>query len=271
MDYQIENVTSIRSGINEFISQGRRNHPIRALFEVDVTDARQAIRAYRRDTGKPLSFTAYLGSIFAKALANNPGTQKYQLGKKKAVVFESVDLSIVVEKNVGGVTSPSNVVVRGTESKELYEIEEIIQGAKKVEDDNALGEKKNPGQKFAKLPSFLRRFLLWIIFTRKPHLRRKIFGTAVLSSVGMFGHASGYGIPFTPYTTALLVGGLGKKPRFVGGEIMNREIQHITFTIHHDMADGAPMARMVHEMIAMIGKCHGLEKYAPSRTGKNNK
>ncbi len=261
MNFKVENVSSVRRGINEYIAQAERNNPIRALFEVDVTDLRNAIRKYRRETGNNLSLTSYLGSVFAQALADNPGVQKYHYGKKKVVSFENVDLCIVIERKVEGKLSPSNYIVRNADTKGMEEIEREIREAKKADDDNAIGEKKNPGQKFARLPSIIRRILLALVFTRKPHLRRKIFGTAVLSSVGMFGHANGYGIPYTPYTMSLMVGGLGKKPRFVGHELKNREMLHLTLTINHDMVDGAPMSRFVHELIALIHNAHGLEKY----------
>lgn len=42
------------------------------LLEVDVTDARNAIREFRRNTGGSLSFTAWVISCVARAAAEHP-------------------------------------------------------------------------------------------------------------------------------------------------------------------------------------------------------
>ena len=76
---------------------GLEKHSVKALLEVDVTEARQKIRQYRH-TGMKISFTAWLIKAIADCVALHPPVAGFNLAKSnKVLVFNEVDISIVVE------------------------------------------------------------------------------------------------------------------------------------------------------------------------------
>ena len=75
-----------------------RQHTMRALIEVDVTAARQAIRDYRVRTGAPLSLTAFLIACLARAIDADRAMQAYRLGRRQLVLFADVDVTTMVER-----------------------------------------------------------------------------------------------------------------------------------------------------------------------------
>ena len=85
---------------------GRAKHHVKALLEVDATEARK-IRQHRQ-AGKKIAFTAWLIKTIADCAALHPPVCGLNRPKKNQVlVFNDVDVSIVVEKEVGGVRSPA--------------------------------------------------------------------------------------------------------------------------------------------------------------------
>ncbi|HEY6012791.1 MAG TPA: hypothetical protein VIU37_02245, partial [Candidatus Limnocylindrales bacterium] len=65
--FQVVPVPRAQRQIGDWLVQAARRHTMHALLEVDVTDARRAIRAARARTGEPLSFTAYVVACLARA------------------------------------------------------------------------------------------------------------------------------------------------------------------------------------------------------------
>jgi len=79
---------------------GLGKHHVKALLEVDVTDARRLIRQ-NRSAGNKISFFAWLLKVIADCVALHPpiaGINRVQ--SNKVLVFNEVDISIVVEKDV---------------------------------------------------------------------------------------------------------------------------------------------------------------------------
>jgi len=99
---------------------GLAKHHVKALLEVDVTEARRIIKQ-NRHTGKKISFTAWLIKMIADCVALHPPIAGINHAKRnKVLVFEEVDISIVVEKNVNGVRVPLPYLIRKVDQKTLY-------------------------------------------------------------------------------------------------------------------------------------------------------
>ena len=109
------------------------------------------------------------------------------------------------------------------------------------------------------MPRFVRlgffRLLKW-----NPHWFKRLSGTVIVTSVGMFGRGGGWGLGFLPlHTLGVLVGGISSKPAVHEGEIVIREFLNLTVSFDHDIVDGAPAARFVRSLADLVEGASALE------------
>lgn len=83
----------------------RHRSPMHGLFEVDVTLPRALLREQRETTGQAWSFTAFLITCLARAIAENPHVQGFRTGRR-VVVFREVDVATLVEGGTGQSRAP---------------------------------------------------------------------------------------------------------------------------------------------------------------------
>jgi thioredoxin reductase (NADPH) len=83
-----------------------------ALVEVDVTDARRAIREYRARTREPLSFTGFIVGCMGTAIAEHPGIEDIP--------------GVTVEGVVGDDALHGIVVVGGDGARRTIDIERLV-------------------------------------------------------------------------------------------------------------------------------------------------
>src|SRR5690242_18099987 len=76
----------------------RHQQLIHGLLEVDVTSARDMLRAHKVGTGESLSFTAFLAGCVARAVDDDRAVQAFHYGGKRLVLFDDVDISTRVER-----------------------------------------------------------------------------------------------------------------------------------------------------------------------------
>lgn len=251
----------------------RHRHIMHGLFEVDVTEARRAIRAYRARTGSPLSLTAFLIYCLARAVDADKAMQAYRLGPHRQVQFDAVDVGIMVEREVDGAKIPVGAVIRAANRKGLDQIQQEIRAAQEG-DLGDVAMHAQPGwlrpllarglTAWLALPAVLRR-AVWAWALRNPYRRKRIAGTVGLTSVGTFGRGIGWGIAPMNHTTTLVVGGLARKPGLVEGRIEAREFLCLTLTLDHDIIDGAPAARFVRRLTELIESGAGLQDCGEAR------
>ena len=92
------------------------------LIELDVTKAREHIRSYKEKRGETLSFTGWIVKCKGQALSEDKQVQAYTKGKNRFVIFDDVDVSIVVEREVGVQKLPLPCVVRKRVRYRFYRI-----------------------------------------------------------------------------------------------------------------------------------------------------
>ena len=243
---------------------GLAKHHVRALLEVDVTDARRLIKQSRH-SGSKISFTAWLIKSIADCVALHPPVAGVNDAKRnKVLVFEDVDISIVVEKDVNGSRVPLPYVIRKADKKPLCEIQEEIEAAKaqtvKGEGDYVLGEGKNAlGMRlFVRLPQWLRLILMRQFVLNHPQRVKDMMGTVMITTAGMVGHTRGWIMPFGMHTLCFAFGSLNEQAAVYKGEIQKREILHLTVLIDHDVIDGVPAARFVDDLVKKLQSGFGL-------------
>ena len=243
---------------------GLGKHHVKALLEVDITEARKKIKQ-NRQAGRKASVTSWLIKAIADCVALHPPISAINRPRgNKVVVFNDVDISIVVEKNVNGARVPLPYVIRKADQKTLYQIHDEIESAKSqtVEDEGnyVLGEKQSTmGMRlFTHVPQWLRLVLMRGFFLNNPQRSKNTMGTVMITTVGMVGHTRGWIIPFSMHPLCLAIGSLNEQPSVYKGEIQKREILHLTVLIDHDVIDGVPAARFVDDLVKKLELGFGL-------------
>ena len=244
---------------------GLAKHHVKALLEVDVTEARRLIKQSRQ-SGKKISFTAWLIKAIADCVALHPPIAGTNHAKSnKVLVFEDVDISIVVEKNVNGSRVPLPYVIRKADKKVLGQIQDEIEAAKSQtvgsEGNYVLSEERSTaGMKlFVRLPQWLRLSLMRVLILNNPQRAKSMMGTVMITTAGMVGHTRGWIVPFSMHPLCLALGSLNVQPAIFRGEIQKREILHMTVLIDHDVIDGVPAARFVDDLVKKLQSGFGLE------------
>jgi pyruvate/2-oxoglutarate dehydrogenase complex dihydrolipoamide acyltransferase (E2) component len=266
IQYEIKEFPSSRQATFDAGHVGLRKHHMKALIELDVTYARESIKNYRNQKKEKLSFTAWILKCISQAISENKSVHGIRKGKNKLVIFDDVDISIVVEKEIKGEKVPLPLVIRKVNEKTLTDIHYEIKSAKEQEviseKDYILGENqyKWAMKLYVSLPQFL-RLMIWKRFIlKKPFLMKKMSGTIVVTSVGMVGNVRGWVIPVSLLPMCFALGSIVKKPGVFKGQIEIREYLYMTILIDHDVIDGAPAARFVSRLTELIESGYGLNE-----------
>jgi len=214
------------------------------LAEVDVTDARQRLRAPDRPKR---SFTAFIIASLARAIAAHPEVQAYRDWRGRLVVFHDVDVVVVVEPQPGAAPVPH--VLRQADQKCVSAISEEIRLA-----HGAAGSPSSP--LLVRLAPYLpraARLLYFNLLKQNPHWFKQVMGTTVVSPIGMFASGGVWGLGRMPnHNLGLTVGGIACKPGVHNGQIAIREYLDLTIAFDHDVIDGAPMARFSRTLIELL-------------------
>jgi hypothetical protein len=233
---------------------GRQKHTIHGLVEFDITQAREKIRQYRERTGESLSFSTFFLACLGKAIDEDKQMQAYRSWRNQVVLFDDVDVNMLFEVEVGGEKIIRPHIMRGVNHKSMRELQGEIQA---FQNSHESSRESKFIEWFVRLPGFIRRFFLWALF-KNPKLIKDYYGTVLVSSVGMFGRGSGWGIPVPNHSLQLTLGGMGEKPGVFEHRIEVREYLSVTISFDHDVIDGAPAARFTQRLKRLVESGNGL-------------
>jgi hypothetical protein len=233
---------------------GLKKHTIHGLVEFDISRAREKIRQYRIQTGGQLSFSVFFLSCLGKAIDQDKQMHAYRNWHNQLVIFDEVDVNMLFEVEVDGNKTIRPYILRGVNHKGLREIQEEIEAFQKGHENS---RESKFIDSFVKLPGFIRRIFLWGLF-KNPKLIKDYYGTVLVSSVGMFGTGSGWGIPVPNHSLQLTLGAMGEKPGVVDHRVEIREYMSVTVSFDHDVIDGAPAARFIQRLKKLIESGSGL-------------
>jgi pyruvate/2-oxoglutarate dehydrogenase complex dihydrolipoamide acyltransferase (E2) component len=254
------------------LSKGRRvwinalalswpGHPIFGLLEVDVTVARRYITEHKEQTGETLSFAGFLTYCLARAVDEDKSIQAHRKGDKKLILFEDVNVGLMVEHKVGEKAALMGHVVLAANHKTFRQIHDEI---RRVQADPVPPGRGMAGwfRSLMLLPWPLSKLVIALLrlnSRRDPTIAVSMGGTVDITSVGMFGGGhSGWGLSPTFHPVGLVVGGISWKPAVVDGRIEPREILNLTVTFDHDIVDGGPATRFVKRLVELIESGYGL-------------
>ena len=240
---------------------GRPSDPqIYGDFEVDAEALLSFVETARDATGVHVTVTHLVGRAVAVALAGHPDLNT-RLDRGRFVPRDSVDVFFVVA--VEGGRDLSGVKVRHADRKSAVEIAgELSRRAAPIRSgsDAELGRGKQVLDA-TPLP-LLRlglRLVAWLTADKDVDLSRyglprQMFGSAMVSSVGMFGvqHAYGPLSPFYRIPLLALVSEVETKPVVVEGEIVARPRLTVTATIDHRYYDGSHAASLARAVRAYL-------------------
>jgi len=254
--FSVEPLAPFRQLVIDGMDLAARKHCIHGLVEVDVTKARDQLRLIKEKTGESLSFTGFIVYCCAKAVDDDKHLNAYLDWRGRLILFEDVDVSLPVERRQEGNPVVLQTVIRSANRKSVREIHGEIRALQAKE----LGQTSWGRwlRWYVLVPRFVRR-LFFRLAQRAPSLLKGFNGTVLVTSVGMFGPHSGWGVPLPGHTLSVTIGGIAAKPVLIDGCLENREHLCLTITFDHDIIDGGPAARFVQRFAALVEVGAGLE------------
>ncbi len=261
-NYEVRKFSRNRKMVFDLVEQSAKKHHVKAVFEADVTIAREFFRKHKKETGEKLSFTGWLIRCIGEAAKEYPEINSIRKGRRKYYVFDDVDIGIVVERNIKGKRVPTKYFMRKVNKKSFREIhDEIRQVQNQKLEGPVLGEVKEDktAHLVVKLPRFIRNIIWWQV-NRRPLMRKRHLGAITVSSIGMFAEQGGWGISMSSETTHFMVGGIAKKPGVINDKIEIREYLALTVMIDHFIVDGAPFTRFLQKFLNLLQSGFALDE-----------
>lgn len=238
---------------------GSRRHVIHGLVEVDVTKARELRRQLSAGDNTKISFTAFMVATLSRAIAANPKVQAYRDWRRRLIVFHDVDVVTMIESELDKVAVPH--IIRNANRRTVRDISDEIRSIQTHPGKS--GQQGALVTLAPRVPRFMRLLFFWIV-KKNPHWFKRLQGTVVVTSIGMFGKNGGWGIGFLPtHTLGLTIGGIARKPGVHDGKIEVREYLNLTVSFDHDIVDGAPAARFTRKLVELIEMATVLETDTP--------
>ncbi len=250
----------LRRGLALMYRSVQRTHKTYGLIEVDVTDARQRLRALGAQAGEHISFTAYILHCLAHTIDQDKLLHACHQGRRKLVLYDQVDIAVTIERAIHGTNQPIIAIIRHANTQSLYEIHQAIRAAQAL--PTATVWEGFSAERWLRFIPMVGLQIIWSIFWwlrgRYPHIQKQYGGTVGLTAIGMFGQGGGWAIPMGYHALDIALGGLVTKPVVRDGEIVIREMLCMTLSFDHDIIDGAPAARFVARLREAIEQGAGI-------------
>jgi len=258
--YTIQEFPKTRLATIDVCEIGQQKHHIAAMIELDVSASRAKIKKYKNEVNR-ISFTAWLIKAISLTIRDHEQVAGYLAGKRKAIIFKDINISMVVEKLVDGHKVPIPLIIEKANERSIEAITKQINDARDVvmtEKDIVIQNRSNKLEEFYfLLPGFI-RIWFWKYLLKHPHFAYKKMGNVAITSIGMMGNVNGWFIPKAVHPICFGISSIIKKPVVVNDKIEIREILNITVLIDHDVIDGALMARFISDLSKNIEKGIGL-------------
>jgi len=261
--YHVVDLSPARRVMIHMLDLSGPTHSMYGLLEVDVTVARQFIEEHKARTGETLSFTAFLTLCLAHAVDEDKSVQAYLKGRKQLVLYDDVDVGLMIEGKIGDKRALMGHVIRGANRKTHREIHQEIRSvqSRPVPPSRGMPTWFRSAMLLPWPLSKLVKALLGLAVRRDPTIVTSMGGTVGVTAIGMFGEGhSGWGVFPVTQVLGLVVGSIAWKPGVVEDRVEPREILHLTVVFDHDVIDGAPAARLTRRLVELIESGYGLDE-----------
>lgn len=260
--FELERLPMNSAWARELCEHGIRKHYIKSLVELDVTLGRKAIRIYRASTGKDLSFFSWIVKCIADTIDQHKTVHALRYHRNEILIFNDVDISVPIEREVNGKRMPMPYVIRRANRKQLHEIHQEIDNAKNrplFKDEQVLSKPISALllKTFPSLPAFIRN-AFWRRFDKNPFFQKRIMGTVGITSVAIAGNMTAWAVPISIQPVCFALGSVIRKSIIVEGRPEVRDYLALTAMFDHDVIDGAPAARFISLLSKNIQHAYGL-------------
>jgi pyruvate/2-oxoglutarate dehydrogenase complex dihydrolipoamide acyltransferase (E2) component len=267
--FEEQQFPAFRNPTIDTLTWGSKRHHIPILVEMDVTAAREIIRAQKK-AGQGISFMGWIIKCLAQAISEHKYVHALRRGRQRLVIFEDVDVAIIAERAVdqsgSGKTLPMPYIIRKANEKTVATIHSEIRTAQKQAVSS--GEVQIDSTRaawmtklYTLLPRFIRDWLFWQPLFRDPFLVKRRMGTVAVTMIGISGQSGiSWGIPIGIHPLIVAVGAIAKRPGVVNDQIVIREYVGLTVLFDHDVTDGAPVARFIRRLQELMAYGYGLRE-----------
>lgn len=104
-EYKLETFLISRISTIDIGKVGLKKHHIKALIELDVTEARKMIHE-KKKLSEMISFNSWLIKCISHTVEEFPQIHGIRKGKRKVAIFNDIDISIVIEREIQGEKVP---------------------------------------------------------------------------------------------------------------------------------------------------------------------
>ena len=262
--YEQKKFSGVRQLLSDFNETAYMMPNVVGLIEVDITEAREIIRKYEEKSGDKISFTGWVTKCVGQGVKEHKHLNAFVKGKRKLIIFEHVDISVMVErKTSSGKDVPVNYVIREAEGKSVKEISDEIRKlqSKVIEEKDQLVRGASKYLYFYFLiPKFIRKIMIRRLL-KNPFYVHRTAGTVGITSLGMYGkNLTAWAIPFGIKTLNIALAGIGERTKKIDGKFASRDTLFMTFLINHNVVDGAPATRFISRTVELMENAYGLEE-----------
>lgn len=236
-------------------------HRIYGLIEIDVTKARKFISDHETHTGEKLSFTGWVIKCIGKAVSEYKEVQALKKGGAKLVIFDDVDVGMIIEKKTKSGRIPTQYCVRKANEKSFRQIHDEIRNAQQEDAGEAIasGKRKSTSDSvLRRLPGPFRK-IFWWKFRNDPFLRKQFMGTVGVTAVGMFGKGGGWAIPVGLHPVVFALGGISTKSWDPTNLSELGDFLNMTVMFDEEVTFGAPATRFLARLSELMQTGYGLE------------
>jgi len=224
-----------------------RKNTIHSLAEADITEPRRLMKAHFEKTGEKLSFTAYIVYCLAQVIEQHPQLNSF-IRRNRLITLEDVTISVLVEREFEGEKVPEPVSIRAAQELTYRQISQRVREAAQ---DSGRRIGKLSGMEWIRfIPGFLLK--TFVRLADKNMKLAKRYGKVAVTAVGMFSREPVWFIPHGSGTVLITVGSIEKRNVFMNEKHEVREFLCLTGSFDHDIVDGAPAARFMHQFLETL-------------------
>lgn len=252
-------------------------------LDVDITRSLAYLKKKEEESGEKITVTHLIGRALAQSMQEYPAANTL-IRMGNFYQRENVDIFFqvaITNGSPGKSDDLSGVVIRSTDTKSVSDIAgELRQRARKVRrnEDEELTQVKNQMDLVPPLllkPALkLVNFLSYTLNMRIPGMPRDPFGSAMVTSLGMFGVARAWAPLFPPShcPVVVMVGAIERRPWVVtdsGEESLEiRDVISIFVAFDHRVIDGVLGAKMTTRFDELLNNPELLDELDAAHSAK---
>jgi hypothetical protein len=221
--YKIKKYPRSRLATIDICAVGKRKHHVTGIIALNVTESRKKIKECNKARKIKISFTAWLISVIGHTLKQHEMAGSFLKGKSKIIIFDDINVSLAVEKEIEGNKVPIPIVIHKANEITMEHISGQIAEARTkqiTKEDIVLQHKtRRMEHLYFLMPGFLRR-LFWRYLLKHPKVAFRKMGNVAFTSLGMTGRIDGWFLPISVHPICFGVGSIIKKPVVVADKIV---------------------------------------------------